>query len=152
MSLPTLMHYAETQRSLDRERDYQTVRRDKPDGLWVSILGEDDWPSWCRENEFREHTLEVAHEVRLAADANVLLVNGPREFDEFDAKYRTADSRKFNEFIDWPRVESEYDGSSSPPTFGLAVRARSGTTAGIARPVSSGIYVRSSRFCPSPRR
>ncbi|NKV19232.1 hypothetical protein GS913_06550 [Rhodococcus hoagii] len=104
------MHYAETQRSLDRERDYQTVRRDKPDGLWVSILGEDDWPSWCRENEFREHTLEVAHEVRLAADANVLLVNGPREFDEFDAKYRTADSRKFNEFIDWPRVESEYDG------------------------------------------
>lgn len=44
----------------------------KPRGLWVSVDGEDDWPAWCRSEQFRDTDAQHRFRVRLADDARIL--------------------------------------------------------------------------------
>lgn len=49
-----LLHYRSEPLEFEPARTY--VHREswtygKPDGFWVSVEGQDDWPAWCRSEE-----------------------------------------------------------------------------------------------------
>ena len=91
----------------------QTGRRsDKPDGLWVSVDGEDDWPSWCRSEQWGDVDAKHRYALTLADDANILTLGSVAELRAFTEQY--ADPNKqvhgVDWAIDWARVASEYQG------------------------------------------
>jgi hypothetical protein len=59
----------------------------KPEGFWVSVKGDDDWPSWCRSEEFGVERLKHCTRIHLAEAADMLVVEGEEELLAFDAKY-----------------------------------------------------------------
>lgn len=95
---------------LDRGFDYGPQRvHHKPRGFWVSVRGEDDWPHWIVENEFREDTLVARHEVKLRDSANLLLLSSPQDIRDFHAEYKAPLKPEWEgglEYIDWERVVS----------------------------------------------
>ena len=118
-----LMHYAAKPVGLVREWKYEQREPHsfgKPEGFWVSVQGEDDWPSWCQHEEFDLGRLGYAHHVRLSSDANILRITSALELDEFTVKYavqteferrftwKRDDKRKWP--IDWRGVAAQLDG------------------------------------------
>ena len=103
-----LRHYASVPVELDRDRMYE--QREcrifgKPQGLWISVLGEDDWPAWCRREEFCPEDLDYVHSVTLSRSASVLLINGKMEIETFYEPFGLP-----NGGIDWPKFAKLYDG------------------------------------------
>lgn len=118
-----LEHYAETPVTL-QPRSYAQLddgwAYGKPDGLWLSVAGDDDWPAWCRDNEFDLGGLAVRHRVVLDPDANILrlstveaMLDFDREFGRFDHARRTG--------IRWGAVAKRFDGIMIVP-FHAALR------------------------------
>lgn len=128
-----LHHYHDQPVILDRSWVYdqseKTWRGGKPNGLWVSVVGEDDWASWCRGEEFALGDLAVTHEVVLDPAANILHLKSPEEIDRFHREYAgevpewyRRDDRRQDRFmfgqeyvdlqrpIEWNRVADEYQG------------------------------------------
>jgi hypothetical protein len=113
-----LRHYSGDAVVLDRSRAYpqeEPRMYTKPVGFWVSVLGEQDWPSWCRE-EYTWARLDVEHVVTLRPSAEILLLDSIELLDAFTKTYGIVTHRKYSGgaysevSIDWPRVSSEYDG------------------------------------------
>lgn len=85
----------------------------KPSGLWVSVVGEYDWMSWCK-SEMPDWVDGVqATRVHLDPAANILQITGASEHDGF--------SHEFGEWlqwhpkhgdwcINWRRVSERYSG------------------------------------------
>lgn len=118
-----LMHYAELPVSFDAARTYEQKQPrlfGKPEGFWVSVTGEDDWPSWCESEEFRQSTLQAAHRVELAAGANFLRIDSTVGIDSLTARFavQTEYERRWAHRgdtpakwpIDWQRVAEQWDG------------------------------------------
>jgi hypothetical protein len=106
----TLTHYSARPLTLDRDRAYvQSAGNMKPAGLWLSVDGDDDWPTWCRGEEFRIESLTHLTQFRLVPDARVLWLSMPDEVVEFHGKYAGELTREFL-WIDWPRVAADWDG------------------------------------------
>lgn len=108
-----LRHYAAEPVTLTP--DYQhsqwaLTRTDKPAGLWVSVPGEDDWPSWCRAEDFGIDRLAVEHVVVLTADARILHLSSCAAIDEFTAEYGINNLTFGPHGIDWARVSESYQG------------------------------------------
>lgn len=86
----------------------------KPEGLWVSVAGADDWPSWCREQDFELDRLACRHIVTLSPDADILYIRSVSDLDVFDQAYGLdlpiAGSELVMHVIDWPAVAAGYDG------------------------------------------
>lgn len=84
-----LLHYHSEPIEFDREwaYDLSKSRVGKPDGLWVSVEGEDDWASWCREEEFAVHHLAAVHEVTLSESANIVYIDGADQLRAFHEKW-----------------------------------------------------------------
>lgn len=119
----TLMHYAAAPITFDRGRTYtqeEPHAYGKPAGLWVSVAGEDDWPSWCRKEEFAQDSLAAVHSVTLAESAEVHTITSAFELDAFTGLYavQTDRERKFTWTandqrhwpIDWRRVAEDCNG------------------------------------------
>lgn len=84
----------------------------KPSGLWLSDeSGDDGWRSWCLAEDFRLDQLDVAHEVILRSDANVLALSGAGDLDEFTTRFGVLErfGLKYHR-IDWPAVAELYHG------------------------------------------
>lgn len=114
-----LEHYADTEITLDRDRTYtQPSPRtySKPRGFWVSVKGEDDWPSWCRNEGFAPHRLSVRHSVVLSSTENILQLTSIEALDAFTRTYGLAERKSYGSHswtdmaIDWSCVAGEYDG------------------------------------------
>lgn len=115
-----LRHYADKQVTLDRSRVYRQLEYvrpyTKPVGFWVSVLGEDDWPSWCMSEEFQIESLAFEHAVTIADGANILLLGTATALDRFTEEFgvRTVHSLNgsvwTNVHINWHGVISRYDG------------------------------------------
>ncbi|WP_353107774.1 hypothetical protein [Gordonia sp. (in: high G+C Gram-positive bacteria)] len=102
--------------TLDRTREYdQTLRYDKPDGLWVSVAGPDDWRHWTQAEEFRsdETSLSNEHDVVLADRANLLHLDSADAVRGLTADFgmdpRDAFSSSVHR-IDWPLIATQWDG------------------------------------------
>src|SRR6187402_1135899 len=71
-----LRHYARKKFELDREFTYSEDRGiGKPPGFWVSVLGEDDWPTFATDNDYLSERFSYEYEVVLKGDANVLMID-----------------------------------------------------------------------------
>lgn len=81
----------------------------KPRGLWVSVEGEQDWREWCKSEDFRNVDEQIATEVILRADHNVLKIGTDLDMLAFHREYR-APHYAGMEVIDWPRVATLYQG------------------------------------------
>lgn len=121
--MTTLMHYTSEPLVFDPTRIYEQGEPHsygKPKGLWVSVAGEDDWPSWCQYEECFTDSLVVAHRVTLAASAKVRTIASAFELDAFTGIYtvqtdwerkwpwKMTDRTKWP--IDWREVAKDYDG------------------------------------------
>lgn len=114
-----LMHYSDVPVVLDRTRVYEPqsdgeYTYEKPQGFWVSVAGDDDWPAWCESEDFRLGRLIFSHRVTLAAGANVLILESPSALDAFTGEYRPRGMEHAHSGlgpgIDWRRVADRYDG------------------------------------------
>ena len=118
MSLPMqLSHYAGGPDAITPRRAAQTGRRhDKPEGLWVSVDGDDDWPSWCRSEEWGLGRLAHHHRVTLADGANLLVLSSADDLDAFTAVFGRTPEHLTDLFeardyaIDWPAVAERWQG------------------------------------------
>lgn len=120
-----LRHYTAAPFVLDREMAYEQrtpITHAKPRGLWVSVLGEDDWPSWCREENFGADRLEFEHEVTLTDGAGVIVVDTLEALKAFEAQWGIRESKSYRSTsgafehswvdvsIDWQAVQREHAG------------------------------------------
>lgn len=81
----------------------------KPTGFWFSI--DESWKEWCEENEFKIKSLAYKHKVTLKETANILLLEEPEQLVRFTVHYRANYlPTKIIDYIDWPRLATEYDG------------------------------------------
>lgn len=118
-----LMHFSDKPVVLDRARSYSQDAphsHGKPVGFWVSVAGEDDWPTWCLSEEFRLGSLVFAHRITLDPWSKILRILSPEGIDSFHDKYATRtdfDRRYHPEWsdrrywpVDWNAVAADFDG------------------------------------------
>ncbi len=88
----------------------------KPNGLWVSVEGPDDWPSWCRSENYHLEKLACATEVVLVPSARMLVISSVREIDNFHAAWAmTAGCPAVRSGLtaawpEWHGLAARYDG------------------------------------------
>lgn len=84
----------------------------KPQGLWLSVPGNDDWPTWCRDNDWRPEALKHVARFALAPGGNVLHLEGAAAIDHFHDKFALVSSSVVRDFFEiaWARVAERYDG------------------------------------------
>jgi hypothetical protein len=122
-----LLHYDEKPVEFDPNRQYCLNREHsvvgKPNGLWVSVEGEDDWKWWCESEEFCLGSLRHVHEVTLVPDANILYITNPNQLLAFHHQY-AAPSRHWHTDddilhwgLDWARAAQDYQGIIIAPYF-----------------------------------
>jgi hypothetical protein len=96
---------------------YNQSLRDKPNGFWVSVKGDCDWP-WFVKNELSsEDRLGNKVTVELKEDANILLLESVEAVLAFSEEF-SLQPQWAKEFpsgqgyfhIDWDRVADLYDG------------------------------------------
>lgn len=113
-----LIHYSnaplgEIESATQRPRHGEGFRKfDKPNGLWVSVLGRDDWSSWCRSENFRQTRSQAAARIHLADSARVLRVASEGELDAFTLRYGFDHhwGKWTDKVIDWGRVACDWQG------------------------------------------
>ncbi|MCK9549146.1 hypothetical protein [Aquamicrobium sp.] len=115
-------HYLTEIRDAGQDRDRDGMRGDcamKPFGLWVSVEGDDDWPSWCRAEQFQLGKLTHPTEVVLRDNANVLRLRDESEIRNFHQEYgcrphfadKMGDSGLFDgNAVRWAAVAERYSG------------------------------------------
>ena len=102
-------HYLTAVHSADPGPAPERIQR-KPFGLWVSVEGEDDWPAWCRTEDFRLELLTHPTEVVLRPDANILCIGSAAELRRFQSEYG-EDHRVLGGWIArWDDVGAKHDG------------------------------------------
>jgi len=94
--------------------DGRWYTHEKPRGLWVSVLGQRDWASWCRAESFRSTRRQHAARLHLTASAKVLQLRSASDLDAFTQQYgeewSVGDGRWKRIGINWQRVAADHDG------------------------------------------
>jgi hypothetical protein len=103
-----LTHYASAQIPQLDSREYIQDRRFKPSGLWVSVDGEYDWPSWCKSEEFMLSDLAIRHRVILHSDAHIIRLGTSSDIDIFTRRFKLDGHDGYS--IDWERVKLQWQG------------------------------------------
>jgi hypothetical protein len=87
----------------------------KPNGLWLSVEGDDDWKWWCEQEEFLLENLEFVYEVILKKEANVLhllwedqIIDMAKKYPYGDFLWPTKEPRTYE--LDWELVKKDYQG------------------------------------------
>lgn len=115
MSLPALTHYShEHVTAVQPGYEQRPDAGAKPRGFWVSVdEGERGWADFCRADGWSLHGLEFVHDVRLRADANVLVLSSAWDLDEFTEGYGVPFPKPgpyASTYILWHRVAALYSG------------------------------------------
>jgi hypothetical protein len=120
-----LRHYASAPLVLERFMIYpqrKPMTHAKPRGFWVSVKGEDDWPSWCRAEEFGVERLTFEHEVTLTPGANVLVIDSLDALVAFEAEWGVREEKSYTSpsgafahswvdvSINWPAFAARFSG------------------------------------------
>jgi len=105
-----LIHYSEKPIIFDYDHSYKNKETFKPNGFWVSVLGEDDWPSWCKGAEFALSSLSCPHRVILRSEANVFLISSKEELDAFNVSFKSEGGFRDDYKMKWVEVRRKYDG------------------------------------------
>jgi len=98
---------------LDPAWQYEQGVHHKPRGLWLSDADqpEDDWPSWCKAEDFHLDEITHRHEVVLAEGWDILHIGTIQQLRDFHAEYSVPIAPGMPiDYIDWRRVADDYDG------------------------------------------
>lgn len=120
-------HFAQSPVVLDFSRTYRQPDRPfpfgKPSGLWYSVAGPDDWPSWCRAEDFLVEELEYVHALDLDMD-RILRVCDPVALSAFSERYeaRSSPVAPYSVAVDWPAVGETWAGIEIAPYLWPSVR------------------------------
>lgn len=91
----------------------------KPNGLWLSVEGKDDWKEWCKAEDFRLDCLRFSYEVILKENANILHLKTKEEIFDFSKQFPYRSKiRAVGEFLDtkdthelnWFEIKKKYQG------------------------------------------
>lgn len=82
----------------------------KPAGLWLSVEGEQDWESWCVEEDFGINRLKYRHSIELSKDSNVLHIDNSDFLMKFGLLYRGYNDSPVNMYLRWKEIAEEYQG------------------------------------------
>lgn len=112
-----LEHYSWCPLTFNRDHVYDVTKPSgcyKPQGFWVSVAGEDDWPTWSLGE--REWIAPFANRVMLADNANIHYIRGGLELEQFHDRYSVPEfpndypqNPRWRE-IDWSAVSQDFDG------------------------------------------
>lgn len=117
-----LIHYSPIEREFQKNYLYDQNEVEfhaKPNGLWVSIEGEDDWKNWCLREKFCLERLRFSYEIILKDNANILYLKTPEEIYEFSEKYAwrsrplingVFDPKEDTHELNWFEIKSKYQG------------------------------------------
>ena len=96
-----LIHYSRTPFNLSTRRKYtQDPGCFKPVGLWVSVEGDMDWPTWCRAEGFYPERLAYASEI-VVSHSSILHIDTLSALDGFTRVFGVGGQ---SDKIDWPAV------------------------------------------------
>ncbi len=105
-------HYSKTPVGpLELKRQHPDRFGLKPDGLWVSVDGEDDWPHWCQANDY-DGCGPYHYRVRLDLE-RVLMLDTNDALRAFHQRWSAAGplpGYARYDYIDWEAVTREYAG------------------------------------------
>ncbi len=95
-----LIHYSDKPLTEVYSSEQPNLPYFKPHGLWVSVEGPNDWPSWCSDEQFPlgKYTTEIT----LKPNANILRIASVAEIDKFSTDYH-----RDSETSDWWRLVSD---------------------------------------------
>jgi hypothetical protein len=82
----------------------------KPSGFWVSVDGEQDWPTWCASEQFINCEKQMHYRVMLSQEHNVLILKTIEEMHEFNNRFRRPVPEMPFGYISWDRVAENYAG------------------------------------------
>lgn len=83
----------------------------KPRGLWVSVDGPDDWPTWCRAEHFRDIDKQNRFTVTLNPEPDILTLTGMPDLVQFTRRFKSQSGPSMGiPVIDWQAVATEYAG------------------------------------------
>lgn len=90
----------------------------KPNGLWVSVDGSDDWKSWCEGENFADLDQYYHYRIDLIPKANILHLKTEQQVLAFTRKYIThnplfpaeLENMASAKMIDWHKVSELYHG------------------------------------------
>src|SRR5690348_8613300 len=72
----------------------------KPDGLWLSVDGLDDWARWCVGEDFQTARLAQRHVIEITEPNRIIM---PDDLFAFTERYGSGDN-EYRRTIDWQRV------------------------------------------------
>lgn len=108
----TLLHYSREPLVTVRSVEQGDQPDMKPRGLWVSVLGEDDWQSWCESEGFATETFKQT-EITLAPDAKILRLSEDWQIIDLTRKFDVPGTRRtphWRIMLDWRKVAALYQG------------------------------------------
>lgn len=106
--LPTkLYHYSETPIKRLRKNFYEKrggfyFEHSKPTGLWFSVEDyeeDQNWYTWCKENEFRLPSLKHKYLVTIKKNAKMLYLSTEKEIEDFGIQYQANDQNEFDKYV-----------------------------------------------------
>lgn len=121
-----LSHYHSKPFELDREFTYTQRVGTKPSGLWVSVDGEFDWPTWCKAEDFDTTGNTVRHKVVLKPDANIWILSEPEHLLRVPTLGLDGTTLKFHFHVPWPRIAEDFQGIIISP-YQWSMRLRDDT-------------------------
>ena len=92
------------------ENDYRSGY-EKPKGFWVSVDGEDDWPSWCSSEMPSWLEGKTRYRIHIADWSRLLVLTSALDLDCFTERYgREVEGSWSRQYIDWPEVAKAHAG------------------------------------------
>jgi len=89
-----------------KEQSKELKHYTRPTGLWVSVVGDRDWPSMKPGDLRSQHQYEVT----LAEEAKVRFIDSRERLSDFTKQYSVKPSGERRRAIDWVRVAAEHHG------------------------------------------
>jgi hypothetical protein len=107
------VHYSPRRVDVVQSLEQESIAHFKPNGLWITIEGEDGWKDWCENNDWSKTSLKFAHDVLLSNDAKILRISSAADIYDLTDRYTPAKSRDHPysmRMIEWKRVAKDYQG------------------------------------------
>lgn len=106
-----LSHFSDAREVVPRSvtQDFPISGYSKPQGLWVSVDGDDDWPSWASGEDYPIG--RNRHRVVLAADAKIMHITNRWQLLDFTEQYGILTPLSSSHLIQWSLLEFQgYEG------------------------------------------
>jgi hypothetical protein len=126
MSYEYIHYTAESIDTLDLSRTYTQTAENlvlhKPNGLWLSIAGINDWEKYCLENNENLVKLKYEFQICLKPHANLLILHNEAAFEDFEKKYayypegiaEHGENYIPDLSIKWEQIINDYQGIALP--------------------------------------